>query len=94
MAQVSTLEQTVLESLRKLPTERQQQVLDFVRFLEVQDDSISEPSKEDGDAKWEKLFASEKSELALEKLAKQALADIEAGLGRPMIFTGDDIKPG
>jgi hypothetical protein len=93
MAQVSPLEQTVLETLRKLPTERQQQVLDFVRFLEVQDDSTSETS-EDGDAKWERLFASEKSELDLEKLAKQALANIEAGLGRPMIFTGDDIKPG
>jgi hypothetical protein len=36
----------------------------------------------------------EKSELALEKLAKQALADIEAGLGRPIIFTGHDIKSG
>jgi hypothetical protein len=94
MARVSPLEQTVLETLRKLPTERQHQVLDFVRFLEVQGLSISETSEEDGDAKWEKLFVSEKSELALEKLAKQALADIDAGLSRPMIFTGDDIKPG
>jgi hypothetical protein len=85
MARVSPLEQTVLETLRKLPTERQHQVLDFVRFLEVQGLSISETSEEDGDAKWE---------LALEKLAKQALADIDAGLSRPMIFTGDDIKPG
>jgi mRNA-degrading endonuclease RelE of RelBE toxin-antitoxin system len=57
MAQVSPtpLEQTVLETLRKLPTERQKQVLDSVRFLEKQDDSTSE---ENGDTKWERLFVS------------------------------------
>jgi hypothetical protein len=31
-----TLEQAVLENLRELPTEKQQQVLDFVRFFKQQ----------------------------------------------------------
>ncbi len=41
-----TIEQAVLENLQDLPTERQQQVLDFVKFLKQQTNIKSESSSQ------------------------------------------------
>ena len=41
-----TIEQAVLENLQDLPTEKQQQVLDFVKFLKQQTNIKSEPSSQ------------------------------------------------
>jgi len=46
-------------------------------------------------AKWDALVASEPSQRVLERLADEALADIQAGRARPMAFTEEgDIAPG
>ncbi|MCA6596730.1 MAG: hypothetical protein ACK6DE_01425 [Pseudanabaena sp.] len=41
-----TIEQAVLENLRELPKEKQQQVLDFVTFLKQQTIAKLEPSSQ------------------------------------------------
>jgi hypothetical protein len=94
MAQVTTsLEETVLEVLRQLPAERQKQVLDFARFMEHQVSIPEDADEVDGDARWEELFASEKSQLALEKMAEQARADIKAGRMTNIDIVDGELKP-
>jgi hypothetical protein len=39
------------------------------------------------DAKWDTLFATEKSQKLLEKMADEAWSQIQAGQSRPMVFT-------
>jgi len=49
----------------------------------------------EADARWDALLETEESQRLLEKMADEALAEIQAGLARPMIFTEDgEIAPG
>lgn len=40
-------------------------------------------------AQWDALLATDESQRLLEKMADTALADIQAGRARPMVFTVD-----
>jgi uncharacterized lipoprotein YmbA len=46
-------------------------------------------------SRWDALLATDESQRLLEKMADEALAEIQAGKARPMIFTEDgEIAPG
>lgn len=101
----SSDEQKLLQIVRRLPPERMFEVINFAEFLESrmtkieEDDSLYEGETEEeiaaDNALWDALFASEESQRLLEKMADEALAAIEAGQARPMIFTEDgEIAPG
>ena len=98
-------EQRLLEIVRKLPSERISQVIDFAQFLESQgtktydEDLLDEGESEEGiaveNARWDALLATDESQRLLEEMADEALADIQAGHVRPMVFTEDgEIAPG
>jgi hypothetical protein len=68
-----TLEQTLLDLVHQLPIERQKQVVDFVRFLEL------ETLKEnENNGKWESFFATQASEDLLSQMASKVREDIRA----------------
>jgi hypothetical protein len=84
-----TLEQTLLDLVRQLPLERQKQVVDFVRFLEL------ETLKEnENDVKWETLFATRASEDFLSKMASKVQEDIKTGRTTAILISEDELKPG
>jgi len=96
-AQVEKIEQALIHTVRRLPPERASEVLDFARFLEIQEARAGgeEPEYTEDDARWDALLATEASQRLLEKLADEALAEIEAGKAQPMVFTEDgEIAPG
>lgn len=75
---------------------RASEVLDFAQFLEIQAAKAGEGDQEytEDDARWDALLATEESQRLLEKLADEALAEIEAGQARPMVFTEEgEIEP-
>jgi len=95
--QVERIEQTLIQTVRRLPPERASEVLDFALFLEIQEARAGgeEPEYTEDDARWDALLATEESQRLLEKLADEALAEIEAGQVRPMAFSDDgEILPG
>ncbi len=100
MSQIISSEQTILELLRTLPTERVAQVLDFVRFLQWQMTPEIEPvvvENEDeirtDNERWDKTFAT--SSDTLRYLAQEARTEIQAGRTQAMVFTADGrIVPG
>jgi len=86
--------------VRKLPPERGSQLLDFARFLAfetfqttdldfLEDESDLENTYTEADARWDALLASEEGQVALDKLADEALADLHAGMASPMVLTED-----
>lgn len=98
-------EQKLVEIVRRLPPERVAQVIDFARFLESQTrksnggDLLDEEEGHEEiaveNARWDALLATNESQRLLEKLADEALADIQAGRARPIVFTDDgEIAPG
>jgi hypothetical protein len=95
--QVENVEQALIQIVRRLPPERASEVLDFAQFLEIQAAKAGEGDQEytEDDARWDALLATEESQRLLEKLADEALAEIEAGQARPMVFTEEgEIAPG
>lgn len=100
--QLEVYEQTLLQIVRSLPLPRVSQVVDFARFIQertLSDDVLDEGETDEevaaDNARWDALLASEGSQRLLEKMADEALAEINAGCARPMIFTEDgDIAPG
>jgi hypothetical protein len=90
-------EKALLQIIRRLPPERVSEVLDFAQFLAFQ---AAKAGKEDtayteDDARWDTLLATDESQRLLEKLADEALAEIEAGQASPMLFTEEgEIAPG
>ena len=90
-------ERQLITIVRSLPPEGKSQVLAFARFVASETlwttdlDSLEEAGIEDvyteADACWDELLASEEGQLALDKLADEALAEIRAGHAKPMIFT-------
>ena len=61
--------------------------------METQTVSKAEISAEN--TRWDALLATDESQRLLEKMADEALAEIQAGHARPMVFTEDgEIAPG
>jgi hypothetical protein len=52
-----TIEQAVLENLRELPTDKQQEVLDFIQFLKHKLPPKKTTFNSDGENFWERLKA-------------------------------------
>lgn len=104
-SQIKVYEQKLIGILRKLPPERVFQVIDFARFIEsrttgTSDDDLTDKDESEEEiaaenARWDKLWATDESQRLLEKMADEALADIQAGHARPMVFTKKgEIAPG
>ena len=96
-------EQKLIGIIRKLPLERVSQVIDFAQFLEFQitkaheeiPDDVNEEEIAAENAQWDALLATDESQRLLEKMADEAVAEIQAGKARPMVFTEDgEIAPG
>ncbi len=96
---IASEEQKIMAIVHRLPTERKAQILAFARFLAFEtfrttdldflEEADFEADYTEADARWNELLASEEGQLALDKLADEALAEIRAGNARPMIFTED-----
>ena len=77
-------EQILVEILRALPPNRAEQLVDFARFLEAQrlDEELSESETaaeiEADNTRWDTLLASDKSQMLLEKIAKEAQIEYRA----------------
>jgi hypothetical protein len=95
-------EQKLVEIIRRLPPERVSEVVDFAQSLEfqsarkgVQEEEVSEEEISAENARWDALLATNESQRLLEKMADEALAEMQAGRARPMVFTEDgEIAPG
>ncbi len=96
-------EQKLIGIIRRLPPERVSQVIDFAQFLEFQitktyEEIIDDVNEEEivaENTQWDALLATDKSQRLLEKMADEALVEIQAGKARPMVFTEDgEIAPG
>jgi hypothetical protein len=93
-------EEQLMSIVYRLSAERKAQLFAFARFLAFETvqtaDTDAVPLEEEidfqddytaSDAQWDQLLTSEKGQLALEKLADEALIDIRAGKATPMILT-------
>ncbi|MBP8124828.1 MAG: hypothetical protein KAZ26_19455 [Caldilineaceae bacterium] len=91
-------EHNLIAIVHSLPPERKAQLFAFARFLAAEtaqttdldffeEDANVENGYTASDAHWDDLLASENGQLALDKLADEALADIRAGKAKPMVFT-------
>jgi len=96
-------EQKLIGIIRRLPPERVSQVIDFAQFLELQitkayDEILDDVNEEEiaaENAQWDVLLATDESQRLLEKMADEALAEIQVGKARPMVFTENgEIAPG
>jgi hypothetical protein len=88
---ISNREEKLIRIVRRLPPERVTQVIDFAEFLEFQ---TGEFESNENDAHWDALLASGSSQQFLEKLADEALAEIEGGQATQIVFTSDgEIAP-
>jgi hypothetical protein len=103
--QTADYEQQLIGVVRRLPPECVVEVIDFAQFLEFKtsedydDDLLGDAANQariaEENARWDALLETEESQRLLEKMADEALAEIQAGLARPMIFTADgEIVPG
>ena len=90
-------EQQLISIIRRLPNDRISQVVDFAKFLELQlkgfsnlkyQNEIKEDITEENN-RWDKLLARDDSQILLERMADEALAEINAGLAKSMVFTQD-----
>jgi hypothetical protein len=96
---ISEYEQKLIRVIRRLPTERLSQLVDFAEFLEfqmtrIEGDELGDEEKSPEEigvdnARWDALLATDASQRMLEKMADNALAEIEAGHAKPMAFTED-----
>lgn len=89
--QTEEYEKVLIQIVRRLPPERVSEVLDFAQSLEFQvtKAGIGDQEYTESDARWDTLLATEKSQRLLEKLAGEALSEIEAGKAQPMVLTED-----
>lgn len=95
---ISNDEWKIMAILQRLPPERKAQILAFARFLAYETfqttdlDFLEEDfgdAYSESDIRWDELLASEEGQLALDKLADEALAEIRAGNAKSMGFTED-----
>lgn len=91
-------EETLLHIVRKLPPERVSEVIDFAQFIEWQtttrrktDTSSKDDTQAriDDDEEWDRLFASPEAQRVMLEMAREALAEAEAGLTVEMAFDED-----
>ncbi len=93
-------EHNLITIVHSLPPERKAQLFAFARFLAAEtaqttdldffeEDADPDDSYTESDARWDELLSSEGGQLALNKLADEALAAIRAGKARPMAFTAN-----
>ena len=77
------IEEQIINTARTLPRNRALQLLDFARFLEAQhlnEELLAADDQSDIDAddeKWDSIFADEKSQHLLKKLAEEALDEYQ-----------------
>ena len=84
-------ERQLIKIIRRLPVERVSEVIDFAKFLELQQAKIREqrPSfvnnefSTEGDKKQDALLASDDAQQLLEKMADEASNEILAGNAKP-----------
>ncbi len=89
-------ERQLIKIIRRLPVERVSEVIDFAKFLELQQTKIREQRPPfvnnelptEGDKKWDALLASDEAQQLLKTMADEASNEILAGNAKPMIFTG------
>ncbi|MGE0083269.1 MAG: hypothetical protein AB7S75_02480 [Desulfococcaceae bacterium] len=103
-SQPTVYEKQLIGIIRRLPEERISQVIDFAKFLEFQGQNVSdklihqdetEQEIAQENARWDTLLATDESQRLLEKMADEALAEIQAGNSKPMIFNKEgQLKPG
>ncbi len=82
-------ERTLVKIVRTLPPKRAEQLVDFARFLEAQILAENLTQEEETEvvadnARWDALFATDKGQSLLEKLAEEALTEHQAGKTKPM----------
>jgi hypothetical protein len=88
-------ERILIDTVRTLPQNRAEQLVDFARFLEAQilaEELIHSENLEQLEAdneRWDAIFDTEASEELLEKLAKEALAEYKTEKTKPMTFNED-----
>jgi hypothetical protein len=94
-------EKALLSIVRSLPPERVSEIVDFARFLQIvvsAEATVAGNSDAEAvadDEAWDRLLARPEAQALLDKLAHEALAAIESGQARPMIFTPEGkIAPG
>lgn len=102
-SQPTEYEQQLIKIIRRLPDDRISQVIDFAKFLEFQlrgasDNPTHQNETEEKTAqenkRWDTLLARDDAQKLLEKMADEALAEIEAGHTKAMGFTEDgQIRP-
>ena len=94
-------EQILINTVRILPPNRVEQLVDFARFLEAQ--SLTEELAQEEDiaeveadnAQWDALLATDKAQVLLEKLADEALEEHRAAKTKAMTFDDEGrIVPG
>ena len=103
-SQPTVYEQQLIRIIRRLPDDRISQVVDFAKFLEfeirdVSNNLINQNETEEEIAQennqWDTLLARDDAQRLLEKMADEALSEINAGHAKPMIFTQNgQIEPG
>lgn len=82
-------ERILINTVRVLPPNRAEQLVDFARFLEaqilteelMQEEDVAEIEADN--ARWDALLATDKAQVLLEKLAEDALSEHRAGKTRP-----------
>ncbi len=95
MVEPRASEQKLVEIVRRLPPEGLVEVIDFAQFLESRirktDDDLgeSQEASTEENARWDMLLATDDSQRLLERLADEAIADIQAGCAKPIVFTKD-----
>ena len=88
-------ENVLINTVRTLPPNRAKQLIDFARFLEAQiltEELLQEEDTvevEADNAEWDALLATDESQILLEKLASEALAEHQAGKTKPMVFNNE-----
>ena len=83
-------ERILINTVRTLPPNRVEQLVDFARFLEAQilaeellpEEDVTEIEADN--ARWDTLLATDEAQVLLEKLAGEALVEHRVGMTRPM----------
>jgi len=100
LIQSSEYEQTVVNIVRKLPSEHVLQLIEFAKFLEFQsaketingtDENKTETEDEISisEEKWNQLFAKPEAKRVLREMAKEALEDYHTGKTTGISLTED-----
>jgi len=88
LTQSSEYEQTVINIVRKLPSEHVLQLIEFAKFLEFQsakknsngtDKTETEDEISISEEKWNQVFAKPEALRVLREMAKEALEDYHTG---------------